>query len=395
MNNSHASKSITVFPFAVMLFVCFPLVIMQTVYIFIPSEAVRLFNQVLRPLIFGLLAVYVYVFIGKDARPAAKDYYIKVISVISVAVYGLIFLLTAYFNGIGTNIMAANPSMKLWNLWHWGTVVLFGELIRYKLLKNAQENNRAVIFFVVTLVLAYAQMNDLRYMVNGELALQNFIFVSLMQGIIISSVASYYAVAGGFIPVILTRGVYTMVPLLVPMLPQIQPIPWALIVCLQGAASISVIFYFGNRDQRIRVKRAAKYEKKPFARYAAIGAVWVLFASFLLGFLPLYPVVILTDSMAGTFDRGSIVFMQRAADTQLEEMDIIHFNQGGLAFVHRVVDFTYDGYGTREYITQGDASDIVDPFPVAREDINGIALFFFPYVGFPVVWINAMMGWRL
>ena len=379
--------------------VCISLAIMQTVYLFIPGEAIRLFNQGLRPLVFGLLAVYVYVFMGRDSRPVAKAYQINIIAVISVAVYGLIFLALAYFRGIGINIMAANIGMILWNLWHWGSIVLFGELIRYRLIRYSKDNYRVITFFIVTVVLAYAKLNDLRYLLNGDLALQNFIFVSVMQGVTVGALASYYSVNGRFSSVILVRSVYTMVPMLIPVLPHVEPIPWALITCMQAMASaIPIYLTTANKDgQHLRTKQAAKYERKPMARYAVTLTAAGTFAAFLLGLFPIYPVVILTDSMTGTFDRGSIVFIQRISDAyyKVETADIIHFNHGGIDFVHRVIEFAYDSYDVRKYITMGDANDIVDPFPVSQEDVHGVARFFFPFIGYPLVWIYAMFGWRM
>ena len=297
--------------------------------------------------------------------------------------------------------MAANRGMVLWNLWHFGTILFFGESIRYKLLKFCENNNVTFTLITLTLVLAYSKLNGLRHTLSGEMALSDFVFSPALQGLAISTMSSYFALKGSFVSVILSSGIYTMTPLLSPILPQIEPLPWSLLLCFQAFITMLLIYFFvdtKNRNQRLRIKRIAKYERKPFARYAFTVVLLGFSAMFFIGLMPVYPVVILTDSMTGTLDRGSLVFVIRVppgeAYTRVGEMEIIHFNHGGLDFIHRVIEFRYDRYGVREYITKGDANDIADPFPVAQGDVYGIARAYFPFVGYPLVWICAMFGFR-
>ena len=386
--------------FKLLIIVSVALATMQTAYLFIPANMVWLFDNGLRPLIYGFLAVTVYLFIGTDARPLPKANQVKIIAIISAILYGLVFILISYMFGIGVNVMAANPRIILWNFWQWGSVVFFGEMIRYKLIKSSKNRYRGTTVLILTLVLAYAQLNDLRSIIHMEIASPSIIFSSIFPAIVISAITSYYAIEGGLISVLLIRGVYTLVPWVSPVLPQVERITWALIVSFLAFFSFLLLHYaVGDKKSRLRAKRRARVEKKPLRYHAFYLIVIGVLMAFFMRLLPYYPVVVLSESMTGTLNRGSLVFVERVptgeAYTRVGEGEIIHFNHGGLDFVHRVIEFRHDSDGVREYITKGDANEIADPFPVAQGDVYGIARFYLPFIGYPVVLIHGIFGWRL
>jgi len=152
----------------------------------------------------------------------------------------------------------------------------------------------------------------------------------------------------------------------------------------------------GGGAQRKRVARASKYSHKGYFAYImSIGTTGFIIAFFLQVF-PIYPVVILTESMTGTIDRGSMVIMRRIpaeeAFMRVQEEDILHYRFRGVEFVHRVVEFTYTIDGVRQYVTQGDANEFPDPSPVLQEDVLGTPMFHIPFIGYPNIIFRAMFG---
>ena len=378
---------------AQVLVVCILLVALQTIHFFIPAAFMRYFELGLRPLVYGLLCAYVYVSIGPDARPVFKPYKAKTIAVITVTTYGLVFLALSFMLGVGVNTLGANIRIIMWNIWTQGSVLLLGELIRYKLIKSTWDKHRATVIIILTLVLAYAQLGNMSG-ISRDIVL--FVFASALPALIVSAMASYFALKGSFVAVILVAGVFTMAPWLMPVLPQLERIPWALIVSAQAFVSM-VLLYYSDTSKRRLARKAEKYENKSPLGYALSFGLLSLAVFFFVGILPIYPVVILTESMTGTINRGSLALVHRVpsgeAYTRVAEMDIIHFNQGGISIVHRVTEFTSDSEGTRQYITKGDANDITDPFPVAQEDVYGVVRFYVPLVAYPVVMFHAILIW--
>ena len=110
--------------------VCVTLVVMQTVFMFIPVVALSLYNIALRPLVYGILMAAVMVFMGLDSRPVRKAYGANMVAVLSVTMFGVVFLITVFLFGAGTNVVTINANAVARNLWEHGSIVILGELIR-------------------------------------------------------------------------------------------------------------------------------------------------------------------------------------------------------------------------------------------------------------------------
>jgi len=380
--------------------VCIALAAMQILYIFVPIRLVDLYNLAMRPLAYSVLAVMVYVLLGRDARFVKKGYESNMVAIVAVILYGTAFLLSAYWFGAGENTMFSSLGHLIRNLWAVGYITVLGELIRYKLIKSASNGDKYVVIAWVVLSFSFAQVNELRFLIGGTMSdWPEFIFAGILVSLVVNAVVSVVAVTGSFWAVLLISATYSVGTTFTPILPQLQQIAWALVVCAL-AAVVYVIYYFATNDksraQHIRIRRAAKYQKKSPWGYVFTLAVLFLFGAFFMRELPFYPVVIRTHSMAGTFDQGSMVFIEQVplgeAFYLVGEGYVIHYMQGRHEFVHRVVDFRNNALGQREFITKGDANELADFLPVQQEDVLGIARSFIPYIGFPYLLFEAIVN---
>ncbi|MCL2201419.1 MAG: signal peptidase I, partial [Oscillospiraceae bacterium] len=310
-----------------------------------------------------------------------------------------ILLVASFLSGAGRNLMTANSAIVAHNLWETGSIVILGELIRFKLIKSAGQQNRVYIIAVLTVVLAYGHMNAVRMLIDGNVIVWAVFFEAIFRPLVISAVLSYFAVEGTFKSVILVSFVYKMTPYVVPVLPDISQLVWALITC--GTLFVTAVIYRfvtneKRRNMKIREKRMLKYAKKPILSNAVTVVVVAVIIAFFVGMFPVYPVVILTGSMADTAPRGSLVFVERVppgeAFIRVGEGEVIHFlNHTGVPYVHRVVDFRWDADGNREYVTRGDASDAADPFPVPQYDVLGIVRAQLPFFGYPYIFVRSIL----
>ena len=373
---------------------------MQTIFMIIPADTLRLYNMMLRPLVYATLAVIVYVFMGLDSRPVRKAHSANMIAVLSVALFGFVFFITIFLFGAGANVMTMNASVVMRNIWERGTIVVLGELIRYKLIKGADPQNRAGTVIMLTIVLAYGHMDGIRMLLDGNVIVWAIFYESIFRYLVISAAASFFAIQGSFLSVLLISFVYIMVTYLVPIMPDISPIAWSLIIsCVVFASAITYHFIISEkgRTQRKREKQTAKYyAKRPILFNAATAAAVVAIVAFFMGMFPVYPLVVLTGSMAGTIERGSLVFIERVppgeAYIMVGEGEVIHFiSHGRVEYIHRVVDFVHDTYGERQYITRGDANHVTDPFPVPPDDVLGIARATMPALGYPYIYLRAIL----
>jgi signal peptidase len=115
----------------------------------------------------------------------------------------------------------------------------------------------------------------------------------------------------------------------------------------------------------------------------AIGAVMAVPAV-----LGMHSYVILTGSMTGTYDRGSIVFDRPVPVDSLRPGDPITYNPPpGMSpherVTHRIVEVKQDRNGQRVFRTKGDANPVVDPwtFQLGQRAQDKV-VFHLPYAGF-------------
>ena len=377
--------------------VCIVLIIMQTTFIIVLPDFLSLYNMTIRPLTFATLAIATFIFMGRDLRINRHMDLANKLALLFVLMFGFIMLLLSFMIGVGHNSMAVSWPVVMRNLWERGLIIILGDLIRYKLIKSANSKERHAIIFILTITLVYSQIHEIHRITQGHIAILEAFFEIIFAPLVIGSVVSYFAIKGSFLLVTSVSFIYIMTPYLVPILPSISLAAFSLIT--SGLAFTSAMIYYylidNNKPYSIQLssKRAAKYNKKSLInKILAILMIGSIIA-FATGRFLIYPVVVLTDSMTGAFDRGSLVFVERLSPDEVfhrvDEGTVIHFvSHTGVEYIHRVVDYVYDDNGERQYITQGDAAYLVDPFPVPQSNVRGIVHTFLPYIGYPVVFLN-------
>ncbi|MCL1990600.1 MAG: signal peptidase I [Defluviitaleaceae bacterium] len=379
------------------LVVCVVLVVMQTAFVFMPSHLLRLYNMGMRPLIYVVLVMALVVFMGNNARRVGHGDLIKKLTLLFVLMYGFTLLFLAFFVGASHNSMVTSFPVVMRHLWERGFVIFLGDVIRYKLIKSTGTKERRFMLVMVTVVLVYSQLNHIHRITQGHLPVADAFFELIFSPLVIGSVVSYFAIKGSFLLVASVSFTYIMAPYLLPLLPTVSLMAFSLIS--SGVAFIAAMIYYVSIDSnklqmmRIQEKRAATYRKKTRINQSLTASVIGLILLFASGLLPIYPVVILTESMTGTFNRGSLVFVERIATddvfNRIEAGMVIHFiSHQNVEYIHRVVELVYDAEGERHYMTQGDAVYLVDPVPVPQSHVRGIAHAFIPYLGYPVVLLN-------
>lgn len=117
---------------------------------------------------------------------------------------------------------------------------------------------------------------------------------------------------------------------------------------------------------------------------AAVGLAGLLLVPALLGY---QRYSILSGSMAGTYDTGSLVYAKSVPVADLEEGDVITYEPpagaGSMPLVtHRIVSIGFDADGRRVLRTKGDANAAADPWTFTlSDDRQPRAVFAVPYAG--------------
>jgi signal peptidase len=97
--------------------------------------------------------------------------------------------------------------------------------------------------------------------------------------------------------------------------------------------------------------------------------------------------VIATESMTGTIDKGDAVVYERYDGGPIEKGQVIIFEKNGVTTVHRVVDVENINGETR-YYTKGDANESQDIGYITSQYIVGTTDLTIKYIGHPTLWMR-------
>jgi signal peptidase I len=116
----------------------------------------------------------------------------------------------------------------------------------------------------------------------------------------------------------------------------------------------------GNRRARARIRRAGRIASGAAIAIAALAALLVL-ATAVVGW---QRYAIVSGSMSGTYDKGSLVLDEVVAVSDLKVGDVITYTPptGDHLITHRIAWIGHDASGARVFRTKGDANPVADPW---------------------------------
>ena len=131
-------------------------------------------------------------------------------------------------------------------------------------------------------------------------------------------------------------------------------------------------------------------------RIIRVGTTLLLAAGLLLGALMVLPAlagyqryVIVSGSMTGTYDRGSVVFDRVVPTAQLKTGDVITYQPPASSGVDHLITHRIHAIavhdGVRVYRTKGDANPVADPWTFTLPNPSqAVVRFHVPFAGFPI-----------
>src|SRR3954468_3749286 len=133
--------------------------------------------------------------------------------------------------------------------------------------------------------------------------------------------------------------------------------------------------------RRASVRRAGRFASGAAVAVAAVAAGLVL----LPGVLGWQRYAIVSGSMTGTYDRGSLVIDDVVPVADLKVGDVITYTPpaGDHLITHRIAWIGRDAQGRRLFRTKGDANPVADPWAFRLDrPTQARVRFGVPYVGF-------------
>lgn len=103
--------------------------------------------------------------------------------------------------------------------------------------------------------------------------------------------------------------------------------------------------------------------------------------------------VVISGSMEPEIKTGSVVISSQKDIKEIKDKDIIVFKIDGQSYpiTHRVIEI-FNQNDEIEFQTKGDANNIEDPFIITKEEYKSKVLFFIPYLGYAILFLQSPIG---
>ena len=313
--------------------------------------------------------------------------------IIAMIIYIIIYFLSGLVFGFERTPYSKNIVSILKNVWVFGSVVVFQEIIREDLVKNHKKS--VVNYVCITIVFALLDLNISNISSQFTDVQTGFIFISttVIPSIVSSAIMTYLVYISGCKSSIIYRLFMLLPPFIVPIIPNYD---WFATAIMGITVPLGVYVYLNyvhiNKSERLSKRERKKYNP---ALYIPVFVFIAVLAGFVIGIFKYQPIAVLSGSMSPTFNRGDAVVIEKLntqEKNQLKKGDIIQFVSGTKYVVHRINDITNDEYGNKMFITKGDHNNAIDYDKVHLENVKGKVAAIIPFIGYPSVWLSGAIS---
>ena len=351
------------------------------------------YYNIMNPFIW--LAIFgVSYYLSKDSNLRIKGQRDKTQSLlIAMIVYIIVYFLSGLLFGFERTPYSKGIISITKNIFVFGSVVVFQELIREDLIKNER---KSVINFVCMTVL-FALLDIGLSNVTSQFAdvQTGFIYIStiIIPAIVSSAIMTYLIYISGAKSSIIYRLFVLIPPFLVPIIPNYDWFATAIMgITLPLGVYVYLNYVHVSKSERLSKRERRKYNP---AVYVPVFVFIAVLAGFVIGIFKYQPIAVLSGSMSPTFNRGDAVVIKKLntqEKDQLKKGDIIQFVSGTKYVVHRIKDITNDEYGNKLFVTKGDHNNAIDYDKVHLENVKGKVAAIIPLIGYPSVWLSGAIS---
>ena len=290
-------------------------------------------------------------------------------------------------SGFGYSPYSHNPMGIAFNIVSFFFLIIAIELVRYFMLGRFRQPS----FWLMTITLIVTTMISLHIysalkVIDSVPSLMEFLGSNVLVTLTENILATYIFLRGGPISAILYRLTLASFEYFSPLLPDLS---WT---------TKSFLFFISSMINFIIVEKATSQthygnrgEKNSLSPLISVTIIMIIIW-FSLGFLGVYPTVIISGSMSPLIKPGDLVIIAKVPYYRIHVGDIIQFWDGEEFVVHRVIDIKrYKN--TLFFITKGDANNAPDLDPVHQSNVMGKLILVIPKIGWLSI-IAKQVTWK-
>lgn len=351
------------------------------------------YAYIIKPMIWIFIGVITFMFFKNDK--IINNKYKKEVSfvvIISTLIYFLLYFLLGYIKGFANNPYDSSLKGVITNLWSFLPMLFVREYVRYYMVNNCNQKKILwwTLFISIMFVAVDLNIHKFDSYFETSLTILEFIMQTFIPSLITNLYLTYICYFAGYKTTIL----YALLPqLALYILPILPDVDWATLSILNSIipffSYIYINYMINKMDKTINRKEVKTVGLKGWFSMILIVVLMVLFG---LGFFPIEPLVIASNSMAPKIYRGDIVIIKDIPVSKVKKGDVIRYKMDGYYVVHRVVMITENEDGKREFITKGDNNNDIDLYPVKESQYAGIIKADIPFLGYPTLILGELLN---
>lgn len=351
------------------------------------------YAYIVKPMIWIFIGIITFVFFRNEKIVNNKyKREVNFIVVITTLVYFLIYFILGYVKGFANNPYDSSLKGVITNLWTFLPMLFVREYVRYYMVNNCNQKRILWWTLFISTIFVMVELNIYKFDSYFETSLSTleFIMQTFTPSLITNLYLTYICYFAGY----KTSSMYALLPQLAlyvfPILPDVD---WATLSVLNSAipffSYIYINYMLNKMDKTTNRKQVKTVGIKGWLSMMAVVILMILFG---LGFFPIEPLVIASNSMAPKIYKGDIVIIKDTDVSKVKKGDIIRYKMEGYYVVHRVVMINENTNGDRVFITKGDNNNDIDLYPVKESQYEGTIKFNIPYLGYPTLVLGKILN---
>lgn len=338
--------------------------------------------------LFVLIVFFVFLFIRPFFPRKVKNNINSFHALLMITFFGFIYLAFIYILGFYFGYYKSATLFSFWTVKNYilpfSLIIIFSEMIRESLIVCKNKLSKILLFLLMFLIDIYIYFGsyDLSKLSEFADAFGYVISVSFFNNLFFHYYCKNFDCRG----VIAYKLITTLYQFIIPVIPDL----FTFLQVFIKLTYVYIMYYFMN-DTFSKSKKISYNRKQnviPTIFVFAFSAIICMLISckFKYGLM-----VVASESMHGTFEKGDAVIFVAYTDQTLNKGDIILFEYEDIILIHRIVNISRVGLEYR-YTTKGDDNSFNDKGYSTKDNIVGKYILHIKYIGYPTLWIRDIFG---
>lgn len=355
-------------------------------------------NILKRSVLSIIMLIYMFVVYYSLKKRKTNSIYKNQVTIFMI-IFALIYVGGFYLLGLYFGFVKSKILLSFWSVYTFviplTIIIIASEIMRKvflaqneKITIKSKKINLSLIFTFIAMVLLdlaiYTGVYDLTNLDDTLTALGFILFASISNNLLFNYISSRYDSKG----LIIYRLITTLFIYFIPIIPNVYLFfrtflrmlyPYLIYIILEKL--------YSKNDFSI----ARKDKRRDFIGNTILLVVAALFIMLISCQFKYGILVIGSNSMTGTINKGDAVIFERYDNQEIKEGQVIIFDYDGVETIHRVVEIKIVN-GQYRYYTKGDANKNIDNEYRVLDDIYGLIKLKVKYIGYPTIWVRRLFS---